>query len=553
VPHYRNLIADVRNLPDEPSNENQVLYSFHLEILHRPPQMSTRPSAWRAVWLALRSWRTAAVSLLSFSSGLPLGLVLIAIPVWLARQGVDIKIIGLFTLAQAPWSFKFLWSPLMDRYAPPLKRLSPKLGWTLITQLTLLALTLWLAGLAMHPDAIWMVASLTLAIAFVSASQDIAVDAYTVEVLQPHEQGVAVGARTALYRSAMFVAGGLAITLAGLWSWPVMFAVIALLYAPLMLVTLFAPRPTVDASHAPHSLREAVWEPFLGFLAKRQALQLLAFVFLYKIADNLAGALVRPFLVQMGFNDFDVGIATATIGLFAALAGTFLGGILTTTMGLGHALWLSGALQIVSNLGYVFITAAGINRAVMYGAMGFESFTSGMGTGAFGVLLLRMTQKQFSATQYALFSSLFALPRIIAGPVTGVMVDAMGWRDFFLFTIAIGIPGMIMLHRFSPFGVRDPQIELPAEIAPRAVTRGELVQRAVIGGIIAFAIGAACVATLDAVKIYRKTQIFDLMTPMLNLVTPSLIGDWLALFGVTLFGAIMALATAATIVARSRK
>ncbi|MFL6651945.1 MAG: AmpG family muropeptide MFS transporter [Sulfurifustaceae bacterium] len=515
--------------------------------------MTKDSSAWRAVWRALQSWRTAAVSLLSFSSGLPLGLVWIAIPVWLARAGVDIKIIGLFTLAQAPWSFKFLWSPLMDRYALPLPRLGRKLGWTLAAQVALLVLTLYLGDVATHPEAIWMVGTLTLALAFASATQDIAIDAYAVEVLQPHEQGVAVGARTAIYRAAMFVSGGLAITLAGLWSWPFVFVLLALLYLPLLVVTVFAPRPEADRTPAPRSLRAAVWDPFVGFLAKARALELLAFVVLYKLADNLAGALVRPFLVQIGFNDFDVGVATATIALFATLAGTFLGGMLTTAMGLGHALWAFGALQILSNLGYVLIAMVGANRPLMYAAMGFESLTSGMGTGAFGVLLLRMTQKRFSATQYALFSSLFALPRILAGPVTGVMVDAMGWLDFFLVSLAIGVPGLLMLQRFSPLGVRDPNLDVIAEIAPRPLARAGVVARAVVGGVVGFATAIACIALLDAVKRRHlaPSEGFDVITPLAALFAPAHVGGWVTLFGAALFAVIVALVTAATIVARS--
>lgn len=517
--------------------------------------MSRQLSPWRAVWLALRSWRTASVSLLSFSSGLPLGLVWIAIPTWLAHENVDIRIIGLFTLAQAPWSFKFLWSPLMDRYAPPFPRFGRKLGWTLLTQIGLLALTLLLAGLADTPDAIWVIGSLTLAIAFASASQDIAIDAYAVEILEPHEQGVAVGARTAIYRSAMFVAGGLAITLAGLWSWPLMFSLIALLYLPMMVVTTFSPRPTKGQDNPPQSLRKAVWEPFVNFLAKRRALELLAFVVLYKLADNLAGALVRPFLVQTGFDSVDVGIATATIGLVATLAGTFLGGMLTTAMGLGHALWVFGALQILSNFGYVLIAEVGLNRPLMYSAMGFESLTTGMGTGAFSVLLLRMTMKQFSATQYALFSSLFALPRILAGPVTGVMVDAIGWRDFFLFTIAIGIPGMLMLQRFSPLGSREPKIEGLAEISSHRLSRARLMRRAIFGGIIGFVVAAISVSLLEAFKQHRlnPSTPFDLGAPLAGLFTPQGISDWISLFGVALFAAIIALAAAATVAARSKK
>ena len=517
--------------------------------------MSSWLSAWRAVGSALRSRRTAAVSLLSFSSGLPLGLVWIAIPTWLAREGVDIRIIGLFTLAQAPWSFKFLWSPLMDRYALPLPRLGRKLGWTLLWQIALLVSTLLLGGQTFNPDTLWIIGSLTLAIAFASASQDIAIDAYAVEILEPDEQGVAVGARIAIYRAAMFVAGGLTITLAGLWSWPGMFTLLALLYLPMMAVTLLAPKSAADKLHTPPTLRQAVWEPFVGFLSKRRALELLAFVVLYKLADNLAGALVRPFLVQVGFNDFDVGIATATIGLVATLLGTFLGGMLTTAMGLGHALWAFGALQILSNFGYVLVAEIGVNRPLMYGAMGFESLTTGMGTGAFSVLLLRMTQKQFSATQYALFSSLFALPRILAGPVTGVMVDAAGWSQFFWFTIAIGIPGMIMLHRFAPLGTREPEIETLAKIHPRRLSPGVLLGRGLLGGGVAFAIAATCVALLEAVKRQRLDPAngFDLLAPLSGLFTPASISDWVSLFGVILFSAVFALATAATAAARSKR
>jgi PAT family beta-lactamase induction signal transducer AmpG len=517
--------------------------------------MTETISSWRAVWLAMRSWRTASVSLLSFSSGLPLGLVWIAIPTWLAREGVDIKIIGLFTLAQAPWSFKFLWSPLMDRYSLPLPKVGRKLGWTIFWQLALLIFTFLLAGVAQRPDAIWIIGSVTLAIAFASASQDIAIDAYAVEVLRRDEQGVAGGARIAIYRAAMFVAGGLAITLAGLWSWQWMFALLALLYLPFMVIAWYAPRTETDRHSTPASLRDAVWEPFVGFLSKHRALEILAFVILYKLADNLAGALVRPFLVQVGFNDFDVGIATATIGLVATLGGTLLGGVLTTAMGLGHALWVFGTLQIASNFGYVLIAELGADRGLMYAAMGFESLTSGMGTGAFSVLLLRMTQKQFSATQYALFSSLFALPRILAGPITGVMVDSMGWRDFFIATMALGVPGMVLLHRFSPLGTREPEIETLAATHPDFITRRTLITRAAVGGILGASFAALLVALLDTINQQHNVSgfHFDLWTSLTAILQPEGIGDWMELFGILVFGLLMAMTSAATAAARSRR
>jgi len=510
-------------------------------------------SRWRAVLWAMRTWRTAAVSLLSFSSGLPLGLVWIAIPTWMARQGIDVKIIGLFTLAQAPWTFKFLWSPLMDRYSTPLPRMGCKAGWTLLMQIALLILTLGLAGAALHPDLIWMIGALTLAIAFASASQDIAIDAYAVEVLRPEEQGVAVGARVALYRAAMFISGGAAISLAALWSWTSVFVFTAALYIPLMGVSIFAPQSEYDRSEPPRSLRAAIWEPLVGFLRADRALEILAFVVLYKLADNLAGALIRPFLVQVGFNDLDVGIATASIGLAATLAGTFLGGILTAAIGLGHALWLFGVIQILSNSGYVAVAEIGLNRPVMYAAMGLESLATGMGTGAFSVLLLRMTQKRFSATQYALFSSLFALPRLIAGPVTGVMVDAIGWRNFFLFSMVAGLPGLMMLQKFSPLGSPEPLVFQVTRRHRQLISRAGLVLRAATGGILGLALGTASAVLIDAMRRFHQNPAtgFDLSGPLVLLVSPQEASGWMKLLGVLFFGLVLALAAAATAAARS--
>jgi len=246
-------------------------------------------------------------------------------------------------------------------------------------------------------------------------------------------------------------------------------------------------------------------------------------------------------------------VATATIGLFATLAGTLLGGLLTTALGLGHALWLFGALQILSNLGYVAVAEVGVNRPLMYTAMGFESLTTGMGTGAFSVLLLRMTQKRFSATQYALFSSLFALPRILAGPVTGILVDVIGWRNFFLFTIGAGLPGMLLLQRFAPLGMRDPEFAVESVGAVLPLGRTALLARSVLGGLIGFIIGALTVALLNAMKRVHATpeQGFHLLPSLVALFLPHALAGWTQLFGVALFGGLIALATAATFAARS--
>ena len=493
------------------------------------------------------SWRLASVALLSFSSGLPLGLVWIAIPAWMARAGVDIKVIGLFTLAQAPWSFKLLWSPSMDRF--PLPLLGRKRGWILVAQVALMALGFALAGIARAPQAVWVIGALAFATAFASATQDIAIDAYSVEVLRRDEQGIATGARTAFYRAAMLVAGGVSITLAAEMSWAFVNLLLALLYLPLMLVTWFAPEPE-SLPAPPRTLKEAVWGPFVAFLAQHRALEILAFVVLFKLADNLTQALTRPFLVQAGFNDFDVGVATATIGQAAAIAGTMAGGMLTDRIGLGRALWTFGLLQLVANLGYAVVAQVGVNRPVMYSAQALELGTSGLASGAFGVLLLRLTQKRFSATQYALLSSLFTLPRVLAGPIAGVLADLLGWRDFFILTVAFGIPGMLMLARFVPWRARDVSFEVRAPARGGPLTRRALVGRSLLGGLVGLATGLAGVGLVGGLAGLRAKRGFTAVPAVLSLLHPSRIADWTTAAGVLVLAVLVALATAATLVAR---
>ena len=406
---------------------------------------------------ALRSRRTLSVAVLSFASGLPLGLVWYAIPDWMRDIGVDIRIVGLLTVAQAPWSFKVLWSPLMDRYVPPFW--GRRRGWMAVTQIALAALVLSLAGVGERPETIWVVGALAFAIAIASASQDIAIDAYAVEVLHTEEQGAAVGARLAFYRAGMLVSGGVAITLAARIGWPAVNALLAVVFLLLLVLTWRSPEPDEQPA-PPATLRDAVWLPFVGMFRRHRALEIMAFVVLYKLGDQLTQSLTRPFLIDMGYDAVSRGVALATLSLVLTILGTFMGGLVTTVAGLGRALWIFGVLQIFSNAGYFLIaTLDRPNVAAMYGATGFELFTAGLGMGAFGVLLLRLTEKRFSATQYALFSSLMALPRVVAGPITGFTVNAIGWPAFFLVTMVIGIPGLLMLARFVPVGVREPNLD----------------------------------------------------------------------------------------------
>jgi MFS transporter, PAT family, beta-lactamase induction signal transducer AmpG len=509
-----------------------------------------RAGAFASLVRAMRSWRTASVALLSFSSGLPLGLVWYAIPDWMRDTGVDIRVVGLFTLAQAPWAFKVIWAPLVDRYVPPFW--GRRRGWMAVTQLALAVLGLMLAGVGRQPDALWVVGGLALAIAVASATQDIAYDAYTVEVLSQEEQGAAVGAKTALYRAALLV-GGAAITLAARFGWPVVNVLLAATYLPILLLTWKAPEPQVEVP-APRSLREAVWQPFLGFLARHRALEILAFVLLYKIADQLAQALTRPFLIDMGYSAYQRGIALATISVAATIAGAFVGGWVTTLAGLGHSLWVFGILQVFSNLGYFLLSRLPApNIPFMYSAAGFELFTSGLGTGAFSVLLIRLTQKRFSATQYALFSSLFALPRVLAGPISGFAVDAVGWSTFFLSTMVLGIPGLMMLARFVPIGVREPEFSVE-EVRRTTIpaSSSSLAARGIVVGLVVGVGSLALVAFLDALKTMRETPAegFRFGAAFARAWHPVSAADWLQLLGIVVFAAIVGLFVAAALAAK---
>jgi MFS transporter, PAT family, beta-lactamase induction signal transducer AmpG len=508
----------------------------------------TRTKLGSTLRFALSSRRTLAVTCLSFASGLPIGLVWISIPDWMRDAGVDIRIVGLTTLAHAPWSFKMLWAPLLDRY--PIPGMGRRRGWIAVTQVILILFTLLVGVVTQHPDTPWVVLALCFAIALASATQDIVIDAYAVDVLRPEEQGVAVGARIAVYRSAMYISGGLAISLLAWTSWKVVAITLALLYVPCLWLTRRSPEPEV-AIPRPQSLREAVWLPFLGFLSRHRALEILAFVILYKLADNLAESLLRPFLVDMGYSNLDRGIGLTTIGTIMTLAGTLLGGALTSVWGLGHCLWIFGILQIFSNIGYVFVSESAVNLPLLYTAMGFENATKGMGMGAFGVLLIRMTQKRFSATQYALFSSLFVIPRLISGPVTGMMVYSIGWTPFFWFTMLMGVPGMLMLARFVPPGTRElPSLSVEPPRSRTPLTPAQLWVRATLGAVVGFALAVVAMAALTGLEPLRKGGEIEFLAPLLALLVPHTVSDVLRLVGAAVTGVLIGLLTAATFAAR---
>jgi PAT family beta-lactamase induction signal transducer AmpG len=526
-----------------------------------------RVGTWASLKAAASSRRIGAVTLQSFSSGLPLGLVWVALPAFLTYRGVDIRTVGLFSLAQAPWSFKFLWSPLMDRYGPHFGSIGRRRSWILISQLFLMAAILGLAGAA-HATDVGVIAALAFLIAFGSASQDIVIDAYAVEVLERSEQGLAVGARNALARSAVLVAGALSITAGQRLGWPPVFTALALMFVPLAVVVLWSPEPEA-AVLPPRSLRRAVFDPLIELFRRSGALPILGFLVLYKFGENLATALIRPFLILKCYAPEDVGLGTATIGLVALIVGAFLGGLATDRIGLTRSLWLFGFIQSVGFLGYVVIDrltpgspcAGGVvgavvqplsHRVVMLASIGVENLCQGMATGAFGVMLLRMTQKQFSATQYALFSSIFAVGRIVTGPIAGFTADAIGWTPFYLCATAASIPGLLLLQRFAPLGGREPALDALEPIEARPVTRGRAVATGFTGLGVGFAAALAISALLSALRAARGVPgaSVDVARAAARILAPAQTSDWVRLAGLAVVGLVIGVGAAAFVVAR---
>ena len=387
----------------------------------------------------LRSPRIAAVLLLGFSSGLPLALTGSTLQAWLTVSGADLMTIAWFSWIGIPYLLKFLWSPLMDRYVPPF--LGRRRGWMLLTQLALAAGIAAMALLSPQSN-LWLLGCLALWVAFASASQDIVIDAYRTDLLPASERGMGAAVSVLGYRLAMLASGGLALILADQIGWRQTFFTMAALMAVGLATSLAAPEPALRGT-PPRSLRAAVVEPLKDLLLRPGALQLLTLIVLYKFGDALAGTLTTAFLIRgVGFSLTDVGTINKVLGLASLLLGGLVGGLLLVRMSLTRALLFFGALQAISNLSFALLAWAGKSYPLLVFAVGFENLASGMGTAAFVAFAMALCNHSFSATQYALLSALASLGRILFGPLTGGLVEAMGWANFFVLTFVAALPGL---------------------------------------------------------------------------------------------------------------
>jgi PAT family beta-lactamase induction signal transducer AmpG len=386
--------------------------------------------------------RVAAALTLGFASGLPFNLPDSTLQAWLATLDLDIRTIGWLTLVGAPYAFKFLWAPVLDRYAVPL--LGRRRGWMLVLQLALAGL-IALLGLQAPSEAIYAVAAIGLLIAFASATQDIVIDAYRADTLRPEERGVGSTATQVGYRAATWITGALALILGDVIGWRNTYLLMAALMAACVALTWLAPEPERVAA-PPRTLAAAVMDPLREFLGRPGAWALLALIVLYKFGDAFALKLVTAFLIKgVGFTALEVGAISKTVVIVLTLLGTFVGGLLLARIGLFRALLLFGALQALTNLLYAALAAAGKDTTLMVLALGFDNFAGGMGAAAFVAFLMALCDARFSAFQYALLSALASVARNFLGPPAAFVVDAVGWSSFFLLTFVTALPGLVLL------------------------------------------------------------------------------------------------------------
>jgi len=387
--------------------------------------------------------KSAILLILGFASGLPLALTSGTLQAWMTVENIDLKTIGFFSLVGQAYVFKFLWSPVMDRYTPPF--LGRRRGWLLTTQLLLLVAIAAMGFLEPVSQLRWM-AALAVVIAFCSASQDIVFDAWKTDVLPAEERGAGAAISVLGYRLGMLVSGGLALWLADKWlGWQGMYWLMAALLIPCIIATLLAPEPS-DVIPVPKSLEQAVVAPLRDFFGRNNAWLILLLIVLYKLGDAFAMSLTTTFLIRgVGFDAGEVGVVNKTLGLIATIVGALYGGVLMQRLTLFRALLIFGVLQGVSNAGYWWLSVTDKHLYSMAAAVFFENLCGGMGTAAFVALLMTLCNKSFSATQFALLSALSAVGRVYVGPIAGWFVEAHGWSTFYLFSVFAAIPGLLLL------------------------------------------------------------------------------------------------------------
>ncbi len=385
--------------------------------------------------------------LMGYASGLPLLLTLSTLQAWMKDENIDLGSIGLIALVGMPYSWKFLWAPLFDRFALPW--LGRRRGWLLCAQI-LLAASIAGMGLFDLKEQLIIVAAAACLTAFFSASQDTLVDSYRREYLSDQELGLGSSLYIYGYRMAMLISGAGALFLADHLPWKYVYSIMGACMLPGVLATLWAPEPTVTET-PPRNFQEAVIGPFVEFFKRDKALLILAFILFYKAGDSMASHMTLPFYLELGFSKSQIAAVGKIFGLWAILAGTFLGGLALLRWGIPRCLYLFGLVQAVSTAGFALLYAVGPSIPWLAGVIAFENISGGMGTAAYTAYMATQTNKKFTATQYALLTSMMGIPRIFLAAPTGYMATWMGWPTFFITCALIALPGMICLFLLLPW------------------------------------------------------------------------------------------------------
>ncbi|SMC87561.1 MFS transporter, PAT family, beta-lactamase induction signal transducer AmpG [Desulfocicer vacuolatum DSM 3385] len=385
--------------------------------------------------------------IMGFSCGVPLLLTISVLQAWMKKAGVDLTVIGTFSLVGLPYTLKFVWAPLFDRFTLPF--LGRRKGWLLVAQVALL-LSIVLLGLMNPAKSPWMVAFAAFLVTFCSASQDIVVDAYRREDLTDKELGLGSSLYIYGYRAGMLLASGGGLILADHISFSMVYLIMAASLIPGMVATVMTPEPE-KVSGQPDTLAQAVVEPLREYFSREGALLILLFVMFYKIGDTMASAMTTPFYLDVGFSMTEVGAVVKIFGFWATLLGTFSGGILMLKIGINRSLWVFGFLQALSTAGFAWLAVVGHSIGWLSGVIAFENLSSGMGTAAYVAFMAALTDKRFTATQYALLSSLMGIPRVLAAAPTGFFAKHLGWESFFICCTLAALPGMLLLMKCAPW------------------------------------------------------------------------------------------------------
>ena len=412
---------------------------------------------WRDALRVYRDRRIFVIFLMGFSSGLPLLLTLSTLSYWLAKVGVDKTAIGLFALVGVPYSLKFVWAPVIDQVSlPVLTRLfGRRRGWALVTQAGLIVAILAM-GTSDPAAAPWATAAAALAVAFFSASQDIVVDAYRIDVLADAEQGAGAAATQTGYRVGLLAAGAGAIALSDFVAWFWIFAALAALVGVGIVAVLLAPEPPPPPRPvlAPgldrlgvlrEHFRRAVVAPFADFMTRRGWIVILGFVLLYKFGDAIGGVMANPFYVELGFTGVEIASVSKVFGVLATLAGILAGGVVVARYGIFPALVIGGVLQAATNLLFAVQAVLGHDIAMLTLCIGADNFTGGLGSAAFVAYLSSLCNVAFTATQYALLTSLMAVGRTVLSSGGGWLADQVDWVSFFVLTTGLAVPGLLLL------------------------------------------------------------------------------------------------------------